>query len=166
MSEEVEKVKRRRRSVEAGSTSSAPELDIRSLSVTHAARLLKVSPKTVRAHIRRGLPLVDLASPRLRGGPVEGGAGMEQQPISTSPWMVGGGICLRGKTRADRGPSTARAAAKFQGGGLSKMIVRPVIETTWNGLEAPAAVRWPLSGVGIDPRIDPLSGADARRPLP
>lgn len=35
------------------------ELDIRSLSVTAAAKLLKVSPKTVRGHIRRGLPLVD-----------------------------------------------------------------------------------------------------------
>jgi len=34
------------------------ELDIRSLSVTAAAKLLKVSPKTVRAHIQRGLPLV------------------------------------------------------------------------------------------------------------
>jgi len=35
------------------------ELDIRSLSVTAAAKLLKVAPKTVREHIRRGLPLVD-----------------------------------------------------------------------------------------------------------
>jgi len=35
------------------------ELDIRCLSVTAAAKLLKVAPKTVRAHIRRGLPLVD-----------------------------------------------------------------------------------------------------------
>ncbi len=35
------------------------ELDIRSLSVTAAAKLLKVQPKVVRAHIRRGLPLVD-----------------------------------------------------------------------------------------------------------
>lgn len=35
------------------------ELDIRSLSVTAAAKLLKVSPKTIREHIRRGLPLVD-----------------------------------------------------------------------------------------------------------
>ena len=35
------------------------ELDIRSLSVTAAAKLLKVSPKTVRAHVQRGLPLVD-----------------------------------------------------------------------------------------------------------
>jgi hypothetical protein len=35
------------------------ELDIRSLSVTAAAKLLKVQPKTIRAHIRRGLPLVD-----------------------------------------------------------------------------------------------------------
>ena len=35
------------------------ELDIRSLTVAEAARLLKVSPKTIRAHIRRGLPLVD-----------------------------------------------------------------------------------------------------------
>jgi len=34
------------------------ELDIRSLSVTAAAKLLKVSPKTVREHVRRGLPLV------------------------------------------------------------------------------------------------------------
>jgi hypothetical protein len=34
-------------------------LDIRSLSVTEAAKLLKVAPKTIRAHIRRGLPLVD-----------------------------------------------------------------------------------------------------------
>jgi|GEM_PF-5824809 len=33
------------------------ELDIRSLSVTAAARLLKVSPGTIREHIRRGLPL-------------------------------------------------------------------------------------------------------------
>ena len=35
------------------------ELDIRSLSVTAAAKLLKVPAKTIRAHIRRGLPLVD-----------------------------------------------------------------------------------------------------------
>ena len=35
------------------------ELDIRSLSVADAAKLLKVPAKTVRAHIRRGLPLVD-----------------------------------------------------------------------------------------------------------
>jgi len=35
------------------------ELDIRSLSVTAAAKLLKVGPKTIRVHIRRGLPLVD-----------------------------------------------------------------------------------------------------------
>jgi hypothetical protein len=35
------------------------ELDIRSLSVTAAAKLLKVRPTTIRAHIRRGLPLVD-----------------------------------------------------------------------------------------------------------
>lgn len=35
------------------------ELDIRALSLTAAAKLLKVSPKTIRAHIRRGLPLVD-----------------------------------------------------------------------------------------------------------
>ena len=35
------------------------ELDIRSLSVVEAAKLLKVPAKTVRAHIRRGLPLVD-----------------------------------------------------------------------------------------------------------
>ena len=35
------------------------ELDIRSLSVTATAKLLKVAPKTIRAHIRRGLPLVD-----------------------------------------------------------------------------------------------------------
>ena len=34
-------------------------IDIRSLSVTAAAKLLKVHPKTVRAHIRRGLPRVD-----------------------------------------------------------------------------------------------------------
>jgi len=34
------------------------EVDIRSLSVTAAAKLLKVAPKTIRAHIRRGLPLV------------------------------------------------------------------------------------------------------------
>ena len=94
------------------------ELDIRSLSVTDAAKLLKVQPKTIRAQIRRGLPLADPAWPRLREGPVGGGAGMKRQPISTSPWMVWGGICLRGKTRADRGPSGARAAAKFKGGGL------------------------------------------------
>ena len=37
----------------------SPELDIRSLSVTEAAKLLKVAPKTIRAQIRRGLPLVD-----------------------------------------------------------------------------------------------------------
>jgi len=36
------------------------ELDIRSLSDTAAAKLLKVSPKTIREHVRRGLPLVDL----------------------------------------------------------------------------------------------------------
>jgi len=35
------------------------ELDIRCLTVAAAARLLKVAPKTIRAHIRRGLPLVD-----------------------------------------------------------------------------------------------------------
>jgi hypothetical protein len=35
------------------------ELDIRSLSVTAAAKLLKIRPTTIRAHIRRGLPLVD-----------------------------------------------------------------------------------------------------------
>ena len=34
------------------------ELDIRSLPVTDAAKLLKVAPKTIRAHIRRGLPRV------------------------------------------------------------------------------------------------------------
>ncbi len=34
------------------------ELDIRSLSVTAAAKLLKVQAKTVREQIRRGLPLV------------------------------------------------------------------------------------------------------------
>jgi IS30 family transposase len=34
------------------------ELDIRSLSVASAAKLLKVHPKTVRRHIRRGLPRV------------------------------------------------------------------------------------------------------------
>ena len=44
---------------EAGSTSSPQELDIRSLSVTTAAKLLKVQAKTIRAHIRHGLPLVD-----------------------------------------------------------------------------------------------------------
>ena len=35
------------------------ELDIRSLSVADAARVLKVQPKTIRAQIRRGLPLVE-----------------------------------------------------------------------------------------------------------
>ena len=35
------------------------EMDIRSLPVTDAAKLLKVQPKTIRAHIRRGLPLAD-----------------------------------------------------------------------------------------------------------
>jgi len=39
------------------------ELDIRSLSVTDAAKVLKVQPKTIRTHIRRGLPLVTPASP-------------------------------------------------------------------------------------------------------
>lgn len=34
-------------------------LDIRSLTVAAAAKLLKVAPKTIRAHIRLGLPLVD-----------------------------------------------------------------------------------------------------------
>ena len=34
------------------------ELNIRSLSIAAAAKLLKVHPKTVRAHIRRGLPRV------------------------------------------------------------------------------------------------------------
>jgi hypothetical protein len=34
--------------------------DIRALTVVAAAKLLKVAPKTIRAHIRRGLPLVDL----------------------------------------------------------------------------------------------------------
>jgi DNA-directed RNA polymerase specialized sigma24 family protein len=35
------------------------EVDIRSLTVTAAAKLLRLSPKTVRGHIQRGLPLVD-----------------------------------------------------------------------------------------------------------
>jgi hypothetical protein len=35
------------------------EMDIRSLSVTAAAKLLKVQAKTIRAQIRRGLPMVD-----------------------------------------------------------------------------------------------------------
>jgi DeoR/GlpR family transcriptional regulator of sugar metabolism len=35
------------------------ELDIRSLSVTDAAKLLKMQAETIRSHIRRGLPLVD-----------------------------------------------------------------------------------------------------------
>ncbi len=35
------------------------ELDIRSLPVAEAAKLLRVLPKVVRAHIRRGLPLAD-----------------------------------------------------------------------------------------------------------
>ncbi len=35
------------------------ELNIRSLSVADAAKLQKVQPKTIRAHIRRGLPVVD-----------------------------------------------------------------------------------------------------------
>ena len=35
------------------------ELDIRSLTVPAAAKLLKVQPKTIRAQIRRGLPLVN-----------------------------------------------------------------------------------------------------------
>ena len=34
------------------------ELDIRSMSVVAAAKLLKVSSKTIREHIRCGLPLV------------------------------------------------------------------------------------------------------------
>ena len=34
-------------------------LDIRSLAVEAAAKLLKVQPKIIRAHIRRGLPLVE-----------------------------------------------------------------------------------------------------------
>ncbi|HNQ22476.1 MAG TPA: hypothetical protein PKK06_05220 [Phycisphaerae bacterium] len=34
-------------------------LDIRSLTVAAAAKLLKVAPQTIRAHIRRGLPLVE-----------------------------------------------------------------------------------------------------------
>jgi hypothetical protein len=34
------------------------EVDIRSLSVTATAKLLKVAPQTIRAHIRRGLPMV------------------------------------------------------------------------------------------------------------
>jgi DNA-binding CsgD family transcriptional regulator len=34
------------------------ELNIRSLSIAAAAKFLKVHPKTVRAHIRRGLPRV------------------------------------------------------------------------------------------------------------
>jgi len=37
----------------------ATELDIRALTVAAAAKLLKVAPKTIRAHIRRGLPLVE-----------------------------------------------------------------------------------------------------------
>jgi hypothetical protein len=36
------------------------ELDIQSLSVADAAKLLKVQPKTIRAQIRRGLSLVDV----------------------------------------------------------------------------------------------------------
>ncbi len=49
------------------------KLDIRSLRVTAAAKLLNVAPKTVRAHVRRGLPLVDPASPRVRraGGRID-----------------------------------------------------------------------------------------------
>ena len=35
------------------------ELDIRSLTVADAAKLLKVQAKTIRAQIRRGLPMVD-----------------------------------------------------------------------------------------------------------
>ena len=35
------------------------ELDIRSLAVADAAKLLKVQAKTIRAQIRRGLPMVD-----------------------------------------------------------------------------------------------------------
>ena len=35
------------------------ELDIRSLLVADAAKLLKVQAKTIRAQIRRGLPMVD-----------------------------------------------------------------------------------------------------------
>ena len=35
------------------------ELDIRSLSVADAAKVLKVQPKTIRAQIRRGLPLME-----------------------------------------------------------------------------------------------------------
>ena len=38
---------------------STEQVDIRSLSVAEAAKLLKVQPKVVRAHIRRGLPMVD-----------------------------------------------------------------------------------------------------------
>ena len=41
------------------------ELDIRSLSVTDAAKLLKLSPETIREHIRRGrsdLPAVARAA--------------------------------------------------------------------------------------------------------
>ena len=34
-------------------------LDIRSLTVAEAAKLLRVPPKTIRAHMRRGLPPVD-----------------------------------------------------------------------------------------------------------
>jgi len=34
------------------------EVDIRSLSVTAAAKLLKVSSKTIREHVQRGLPIV------------------------------------------------------------------------------------------------------------
>jgi hypothetical protein len=35
------------------------DLDIRSLTVTATAKFLKVAPKSIRTHIRRGLPLVD-----------------------------------------------------------------------------------------------------------
>ncbi len=44
------------------------ELNIRSLSVAAAAKLLKVHPKVVRLHIRRGLPRVKEVLPLLRQG--------------------------------------------------------------------------------------------------
>ena len=53
------------------------------LTVTAAAKLLKVAPKTVRAHIRRGLPLVAPASPDgLR--PAGGSGFMIQQAAAPS----------------------------------------------------------------------------------
>lgn len=60
------------------------EWDIGSLTVTNAAKLLKTATKGVRAHIRRDLPLLGPALPRLgrasgRMDPIMYGVCLNQQ---------------------------------------------------------------------------------------